>query len=350
MKEKVLIAMSGGVDSSVAAYLMQDSGYDCMGATMRLYDKFADDDERNLCDIRDAKSVCDKLGMDFHVLDYRDEFKSKVIDSFVSAYENGATPNPCTVCNRYMKFGMFLDAAIEIGASSIATGHYARIEKCGDRYLLKKAADEKKDQTYFLYSLTQAQLSRVHFPLGGLSKSDIRKIALDRGFVSAHKSDSQDICFVADGEYAELIKSYTGKTYPEGNFIDTNGNIIGTHLGIIHYTIGQRKGLGTAFGERLYVKEKNALTNEVMLSSNDKLYSKSLSANNLNWIALDSLPESFRAYGKIRYAANPEPCTVRMISKDEALVEFDSLQRAAARGQAIVFYDGDTVIGGGTII
>ncbi len=350
MDKKVLIAMSGGVDSSVAAYLMKEQGYDCAGATMRLYDKFSEHDCRNLSDINDAESVCRKLGMDFHVFDFREEFRKGVIDSFVSSYENGATPNPCAVCNRVMKFGAFSDAAEKIGIASIATGHYARIEKSNGRYFLKKAADERKDQTYFLYSLNQSQLSRAHFPLGSLAKTEIRQIAADKGFASAHKSDSQDICFVADGEYAALIKSYTGKTYPEGNFIDTEGRIIGTHRGIINYTIGQRKGLGTAFGERLYVKNKNAVSNEVMLSNDDKLYSDALRANRLNWIAFEKMSESFRAYAKIRYAAKEEPCTVCISGEDEISVKFDTPQRAAARGQAIVFYDGDIVIGGGTII
>lgn len=350
MDKKTLIAMSGGVDSSVAAYLMQTAGYDSMGATMRLYDKFPENDERNLNDIRDARNVCEKLGMDFEVFDFRKEFKKRVIDSFISAYENGATPNPCAVCNKYMKFGMLLDKAIDIGMDAVATGHYARVEKCGDRYLLKKALDDKKDQTYFLYSLNQAKLSRVYFPLGSLTKRDIREIASDKGFVSAHKSDSQDICFVSDGKYTELIEKYTGKIYPEGNFIDADGNVIGTHRGIINYTIGQRKGLGTAFGERLYVKDKNAQTNEVMLSSNEKLYSDCLSASDLNWIAFDKAPKSFRSYAKIRYASNPELCTVSITGEDEISVRFDSPQRAISRGQAIVFYDGDIVIGGGTII
>lgn len=349
MNNKALIAMSGGVDSSVAAYLMLQKGYECIGATMRLHDKFPPDDEKNLSDINDAKSVCRSLGIDFHVLDYRDEFKKEVIDRFISIYENGGTPNPCIECNRYMKFGKFLDAALKLGCDKMATGHYARIEEADGRYYLKKAADPKKDQTYFLYSLTQSQLSHVVFPLGSMTKDEIRALAMEQGFVSAHKSDSQDICFVPDGEYINVIKSFTNKSYPVGNFVDINGNPLGTHGGIINYTVGQRKGLGIAFGEKMYVKEKNIHTNEVVLAKNEDLFSNSLDASDFNWIAFDNPPQSIRAKAKVRYSTKEDDCTVFVTGKSQVHIEFDTPQRAIAQGQAVVLYDDDIVIGGGTI-
>lgn len=350
MNKKALIAMSGGVDSSVSAYLMQKKGYDCIGATMRLYDKYGSDEEKNLSDINDAKSVCNTLGIDFRVLDYRNEFKKEVIDRFISIYESGGTPNPCIECNKYMKFGKFLDAALSLDCDKMATGHYARIAEENGRFYLKRAADESKDQTYFLYSLTQEQLKHVEFPLGSMTKPEIRALAQKKGFVSAHKSDSQDICFVPDGEYINVIKSFTNKDYPKGDFVDTEGNKIGTHGGIINYTVGQRKGLGMAFGEKMYVKEKNVLTNEVVLSNNAKLFDYKLDADDFNWIVYDNPPEKLVAWAKIRYAARPELCTVYVTDKTKVHIEFNSPQRAIAMGQAVVLYDGDTVIGGGKII
>ncbi|MBO7289291.1 MAG: tRNA 2-thiouridine(34) synthase MnmA [Clostridia bacterium] len=349
MKTKVLIAMSGGVDSSVAAYLMQQKGYECVGATMRLHDKFPNDENKNLSDINDARSVCNSLGIDFRVLDCREEFKKEVIERFISIYENGGTPNPCIECNRYMKFGVFLNAALNLGCEKMATGHYARIEEAGGRFYLKKAADEKKDQSYFLYSLTQEQLKRVEFPLGDMTKDEIRSLAAERNFVSAHKSDSQDICFVPDGEYVSVIKNYTKKEYPQGDFTDSLGNKIGTHLGIINYTVGQRKGLGTAFGEKMYVKEKNPLENIVVLGKNEDLFSNSLDAEDFNWIAFDNPPPEFTAKAKVRYSAKEDSCTVFVSDKSKVHIEFNTPQRAIAKGQAVVLYDGDTVIGGGTI-
>jgi len=351
MKTKVLIAMSGGVDSSVAAYLMQKKGFDCIGATMRLHDKFPQDEEKNLSDINDAKSVCYSLGIDFHVLDYREKFKKEVIERFISIYEKGGTPNPCIECNRYMKFGVFLEAALNLDCEKIATGHYARIIEENGRFYLKKAKDERKDQSYFLYSLTQEQLKRVEFPLGDMTKDEIRSLAAERGFVSAHKSDSQDICFVPDGEYVSVIKNYTHKEYPTGDFTDVFGNKIGTHLGIINYTVGQRKGLGTAFGEKMYVKEKNPLENIVVLGKNEDLFSNSLDAEDFNWIVFDNPPEKFTAKAKVRYSAKEDICTVFVSSdKSKVRIEFDNPQRAIAKGQAVVLYDDDVVIGGGTIM
>lgn len=350
MNNKTLIAMSGGVDSSVAAYLMKQKGYECIGATMRLYDKSGSDEEKNLTDINDAKSVCNNLGIDFHVLDYREEFKKEVIDRFISIYENGGTPNPCIECNRYMKFGLFLEAALSLGCDKMATGHYARVENEGGRYYLKKAVDTKKDQTYFLYSLTQNQLKRVDFPLGEMTKDRIRQIALKQGFVSAHKGDSQDICFVPGGDYINVIKSFTQKTYPTGDFVDISDNIIGTHSGIINYTVGQRKGLGMAFGEKLYVKEKDIELNRVVLAKNEDLFSNSLDAVDFNWIVFETPPCSLKAKAKVRYSTKEDECTVYVTGKSTVHIEFNSPQRAIAKGQAVVLYDGDLVLGGGTII
>lgn len=345
MNKKALIAMSGGVDSCVAAYITKTCGYTCSGATMRLYDK----DTNPSSDIDDARSVCDRLGIEFHLFDFRDEFKECVIDSFISSYENGDTPNPCIECNRHMKFGRFLNEAINLGMDYIVTGHYAATEKSGSRYFLKKGSDSAKDQSYFLYNLTQFQLSHTLFPLGTMTKPEIRRIAEENGFVTARKKDSQDICFVPDGDYISVIKRFTDKHYPCGNFVDKHGKILGTHSGLINYTIGQRKGLGCAFGERLYVSDKNIATNEVVLVKNDELFSSSLDAKDFNWIAFDTPPEKLHTTAKIRYSANGSPATVYLTGEGTVHIEFDSPQRAIASGQSVVLYDGDYVVGGGII-
>lgn len=347
MAKKILIAMSGGVDSAVAAYLLQCQGNECSGAMMRLFDKSG---AGALSDAEDAKSICQKLNIDFHVLDCRSEFKEMVIDRFIDVYENGGTPNPCVICNRYLKFDLFLEKANELGIDVMATGHYARIEKSNERYLLKKGVDAAKDQSYMLYSLSQHQLSRAVFPLGSMTKSEIRQIAEENGFVNARKKDSQDICFVPDGDYASVIKEFTGKAYPPGNFVNVSGDILGTHQGLINYTVGQRKGLGCAFGEKLYVKEKNTDSNEVILARNDELFSSSLDACDFNWIAFDKAPDTIRANVKIRYSASEAAATVTVTGENEVHIEFDSPQRAIAKGQAVVVYDGEYVLGGGTII
>ena len=353
MNKKLLIAMSGGVDSSVASLLASNDGFECSGATMRLYDDMASVSNDELLSLdtpaHDALKVCQRLGIDFHLLDCRADFESKVINEFISAYERGDTPNPCVICNKQIKFGIFMDRAKEKGFDRIATGHYAICEKSGDRYLLKKGADASKDQSYFLYSLNQSQLSRTVFPLGGLTKDKIREIALENGFENASKKDSQDICFVPDGDYVSVIKKFTNKEYPKGNFVNTNGDIIGTHLGFINYTVGQRKGLGTGFGERVYVCSKNAATNEVVLGKNEDLFSSSLDACDFNWIATDVPTSSIRASAKVRYSAKEASVTVHPLSETKVHIEFDTPQRAIAKGQAVVLYDGDCVVGGGTI-
>ena len=352
--EKVLIAMSGGVDSSVAAYLMKQRGCDCVGVTMRL---FSNDDiglsrEKSCCsldDVQDARSVAAKLAIPYYVFNFTGDFKSQVIDRFTSAYACGQTPNPCIDCNRYLKFERLYERAQLMGCDAVVTGHYARIGQENGRFVLKKALDASKDQSYVLYSLTQEQLAHTRLPLGEFEKTDTRCIAEELGFFNARKPDSQDICFVPDGDYAAFIERTTGKTYPEGNFVDEQGNVLGRHRGIIHYTVGQRRGLGIAAETPLYVKRIDPERNEVVLCRDEALYSRALTAKELNWMAFDTPPQTFRASAKIRYRHTEQPCTVTALPGGRVAVEFDEPQRAATPGQAVVFYDGDTVLGGGVI-
>ncbi len=353
--KKAIIAMSGGVDSSVAAYLLKKDGYECIGATMRLFtnEEIGVKTEKSCCsldDVEDAKSVAKRLEMPHYVFNFTDEFEKKVIEKFVRAYETGATPNPCIDCNRYLKFEKLFQRMKELGFDCVATGHYARIEEENGRFLLKKAKDLSKDQSYVLYQMTQEQLSRTLFPLGNLTKEETRKIAEENGFVNAKKHDSQDICFVPDGDYAAFIEHYRKKSYKSGNFVDKNGNILGTHKGIIRYTIGQRKGLGLSLPAPMYVLRKDIEKNEVVLCENSELFSKELDIEDTNWIAFDMPPESFSAKVKIRYNQKEEPAKITVTGENRAHIEFKAPQRAIAKGQAAVIYDGDTVIGGGTIV
>ena len=352
--KRALIAMSGGVDSSVAAYMMKQEGCECIGATMKL---FENEDagilrEKTCCsldDVEDARRVASNLGIPYYVFNFTADFREKVIDNFVRAYENGATPNPCIDCNRYLKFERFFRRAMELECDYVVTGHYARIEQRDGRWLLLKAADEKKDQSYVLYSLTQFQLAHTRFPLGNMHKTETREIAEANGFANAQKKESQDICFVPDGDYAAAIKRFTGKTYPEGDFTDMDGNVLGRHKGIIKYTIGQRKGLGLALKQPMYVCRKDMEHNSVVLGLNDDLFSKSLDVYDMNWIAFDEPPAEFRAKVKIRYRQAEQWATITPTGADSAHVEFDEPQRAITSGQAAVIYDGDIVVGGGTI-
>lgn len=349
-----LIAMSGGVDSSVAAYLMKTAGYDCIGVTMRLFNNEGAvlPGEKSCCsleDTEDARSVAYRLGIPYYVFNFTGDFRREVIDRFIAAYEEGRTPNPCIDCNRYMKFGRLYQRAAELGCGTIVTGHYARIGNDGGRFLLLKAADPAKDQSYFLYSLTQEQLSHTMFPLGDMTKEETRRIAEDQGFINAKKRDSQDICFVPDQDYAAVIARYTGKNYPRGSFVDTAGRVLGEHKGIIHYTIGQRKGLGLALPEPLYVKGKDIVKNEVILACADELFLSSLDAGDFNWIACPPPTAPMRVRAKTRYKQEEIPAVVHTTGERTVRVEFDRPVRAISPGQAVVLYDGDVVVGGGTI-
>ena len=357
MIKKALIAMSGGVDSSVAAYLMQQRGFDCTGITLKLFDSDTglEAGEKTCCsldDIEDARSVCRRLEIPHFVYNFKDSFSENVIARFIRAYETGCTPNPCIDCNRYIKFDKLIRRAEELGFDCVVTGHYARVlydEKAG-RWLLKKALDLSKDQSYVLYSLTQRQLSKTVFPLGEMTKDETRTLAEQTGFVNARKHDSQDICFVPDGDYARFIEEYTGKTYPCGDFVDENGNVLGEHKGIIRYTVGQRKGLGLALPHPMYVKEKNLAENKVVLCDNDALFSKELFAEDLNLISVEALTEPTRVNARVRYNQKEQPATVYPAGENTVRVVFDEPQRAVAKGQAVVLYQGDSVIGGATII
>ena len=357
MGKKAIIAMSGGVDSSVAALLMKNSGYECIGATMKLYtnEDAGVSREKGCCslsDVEDAKSVAHRLGMLHYVFNFTDKFRECVIDRFVKSYENGQTPNPCIDCNRYLKFDKMLLRMKEIDFDYIVTGHYARIEydENTGKYLLKKAVDSTKDQSYVLYMLTQDQLAHIKFPLGAYTKKEIRKIAEENNFVTAHKSDSQDICFVPDGDYASFIERYLGKSFPHGDFVLRDGTVLGKHKGIIHYTLGQRKGLGVSYTKPLFVCEINTETNNVVLGDNADLFTDTLKANNVNIISGKDFSSPVRCKAKIRYRHEEQPATAFVDGNGILNVKFDEPQRAVTKGQAVVLYDGDTVLGGGEII
>lgn len=352
---KILIAMSGGVDSSVAAKLLCDAGNECIGCTMKLFDNCDAGLSRSrtccsLDDIEDARSVAFSLGMRYYVFNFKDDFREKVIKKFASAYLAGQTPNPCIDCNRYMKFDKLYERARLLVCDKIATGHYARIEFDGEKYLLKKARDESKDQSYVLYMLTQEQLAHTLFPLGELIKSETRAIAEASKLTNAQKPDSQDICFVLDGDYAAAIERLTGKTSAPGNFIDTDGNVLGTHRGITHYTIGQHRGLGLALPERRYVCKIDAGSGTVTLGSGTELYSREVLVRDFNWISGEAPSGPIRCSAKIRYRQPEQAANVEPLSENEALIRFDTPQRAVTPGQSAVLYDDDTVLGGGIIV
>lgn len=367
MSKKALIAMSGGVDSSVAAYLMKEAGYDCIGATMKLYqnDDIVINKEHTCCsldDVADARAIAYSMGMDHYVMNFSEHFKEEVMDKFVRCYECGITPNPCIDCNRYLKFEYLFQRAKELGYDYVVTGHYARItyDEARGRYLLKKAVDPVKDQSYVLYSLTQEQLAHTLFPLGDMQKSETRALAEEHGFVNAKKHDSQDICFVPDGNYAAFIEQHACRHYPEGDFVDVEGHVLGRHKGIIRYTIGQRKGLGLSLKEPMYVMDVDVQKNVVVLGRDKDLFSRRLIAEDVNLIAVDKDSVfgtastennrwSVRVTAKVRYRHAEAPATASILPDGRLEVVFDEPQRAITKGQAVVLYDGDIVVGGGTI-
>ena len=346
--------MSGGVDSSVAAYVMREKGFECMGCTMRLYenDMIGEDLFGTCCslkDTQDARAVCEKIGIPYNIYHYEAEFREKVIEPFVCSYERGETPNPCIRCNRFLKFDLLYSKARELGYDNIVTGHYARIEECDGHMYLKKAVDLNKDQSYVLYDLTEEQLRHTFFPLGDMTKSQTRQIAEENGFVNMHKKESQDICFVPDGDYAGMIKRYRGREYPEGDFVDLKGNVLGRHEGIINYTIGQRRGLGIPADRRLYVYRIDVQNNRVILADDEDLFSTEVKVRDFHWITGELPTEPVRCSAKIRYRHREKPAVVTCTGDGRAQIVFDEPQRAITPGQSAVLYDGDIVLGGGII-
>lgn len=356
-EKRALIAMSGGVDSSVAAALMCEEGYDCVGVMMKLFhNETVDIPKGHTCcsldDSEDARRVAYRLGMPFYVFNFTDDFAGKVIDRFVAAYENGATPNPCIDCNRFMKFEKLYQRARALECDTIVTGHYARVEynEASGRWLLKKGVNRAKDQSYVLYFLNQEQLAHTRFPLGTYEdKEEVRQMAEKYGFVNAAKHDSQDICFVVNGDYGDFMEQYTGKTYPHGLFVDTDGKVLGEHKGIIRYTIGQRKGLGLALPAPMYVCRKDMKENKVILSSESGLYSRELLAEDFNWIAYEKPDRPVKVTAKTRYHAKEAAAEAAVLPDGTVRIVFEEPQRAITVGQAVVLYDEDVVVGGGTI-
>ena len=354
-KNSILIAMSGGVDSSVAALLLRDAGFDCFGVTMRLFDPTALDPSMPIptcgtaSEAEDARRIAEALGIPFQIRDLSADFRQNVIDYFIKTYAEGGTPNPCVQCNKTMKFGKLLAVGAELGCAEIATGHYARVEKSGTRPLLLKAKDPSKDQSYVLWQLTSDQLARTRFPLGAMTKDEVRDIALANGFCNANRRDSQDICFVPDGDYVSFIARNSNLRFPTGNFVDIHGNVLGEHQGLIRYTIGQRKGLGIAFGKPTYVCKKDPKTKVVVLGDNSDLFSRELIAKEINLTAIDRIDAPLRVQAKVRYSARPAWATAEQTENDTLRLVFDEPQRAISPGQSVVLYDGDVVLGGGII-
>jgi tRNA-specific 2-thiouridylase len=349
--------MSGGVDSSVAAHLLKEQGYDVIGVTMQIWqdeDNFTQEESGGCCGLSavdDARRVANALDIPYYVMNFKNEFKSAVIDYFAEEYLKGHTPNPCIACNRYVKWESLLKRSLDIGAEYIATGHYARVIQLENgRYTLQKSVTAAKDQTYALYNLTQYQLAHTLMPVGEYTKDAIREIAKDINLRVANKPDSQEICFIPDNDYAKFITEYTGETPMEGNFVTSDGKVLGKHKGIIHYTVGQRKGLNLAMGHPVFVLAIRPETNEVVIGNGDEVYSNKLLAGNLNFMAIEDLDGEMTVDAKIRYSHKGSKCVIRKIDKDTVECIFEEPQRAITPGQAVVFYEGDIVIGGGTIL
>jgi len=350
---KVVVGMSGGVDSAVAAYLLQLAGYEVIGLTLRNW-VAADGQESRCCEIDDARRVCDTLGIPYYVRNCFSTFQEKVIDPFVDDYLHGRTPNPCVICNRVLKWEEMLSFASSMGAEYVATGHYASLERLENgRYTVKMASHTQKDQTYMLYRLTQEQLAATLMPLGKLSKDEVRSIAEKAGLSVANKPDSQEICFVTDGDYANYIEENTTADIPgEGNFVDEDGKVLGTHKGIIHYTVGQRKGLGIALGAPAYVKRIDADKNEVVLASEDAIYSEKVTCHDVNFLSIPPMEtgDKVPAFVKIRYHHKAQKAMLEAVNNNEIIITFDEPVKAATPGQSAVFYDENNyVIGGGII-
>ncbi len=358
MKKKVVVGMSGGVDSSVAACLLKEQGYDVIGVTMQIWqeeDHVSEEENGGCCGlsaVEDARRVAWTLGIPYYVMNFRREFKENVMDYFSDEYLRGRTPNPCIACNRHVKWEALLERSLEIGADYIATGHYARILKLPNgRYTVQNSVTRAKDQTYALYNLTQEQLSHTLMPIGDYTKDEVRKIAEDRGLAVAKKKDSQEICFIPDNDYAGYIDRTASEVPGEGNFVDKYGNVLGRHKGITHYTVGQRKGLNLSMGRPVFVTEIRPETNEVVIGDNGDVFSDSLVCSNLNWMAVNGLDGKERAVtAKIRYSHQGAPCVIRELPDGTVSCRFDTPQRAITPGQAVVFYENDYVLGGGVIL
>ncbi|MCI9070650.1 tRNA 2-thiouridine(34) synthase MnmA [uncultured Clostridium sp.] len=354
-KKKVVIGMSGGVDSSVAAYLLKEQGYDVIGVTMQIWQEDKDYTEReggccSLSAVDDARRVANKIGIPFYVMNFRDSFKEKVIDYFVQEYIDGKTPNPCIACNKHLKFDELLRKAQGIGADYVATGHYAKIEKDENgRYLLIRSDDDRKDQTYALYNFTQEQLAHTLMPCGEYTKDRIREIAKEIGLSVYNKKDSEEICFIPDNDHGRYISEARPLEVTPGNFVDKNGNILGKHKGIVYYTIGQRKGLGIALGRPVFVTDINPRTNEVVLGPEEDIFKTDLVAKDVNFIPFDKLEEPITVEAKVRYSGRPAEAVISPLRGGKIKVSFKEKQRAITKGQSVVFYQGNKVVGGGII-
>lgn len=345
INKKVMVAMSGGVDSSVAAVLLKNQDYSVLGGTLRLFER----DNNVAPEVELAKDVCKKLGIEHFTFDKREEFKEKIISYFSKSYENGLTPNPCIECNKHIKFGALLDEAQKLGSDYIATGHYSKIIRENSKSFIIRPEDRKKDQTYVLWRLTQEQLSHILMPLGDYTKDEVREIAEEYNFLSAKAKESQDICFVPDGDYAAFLKDFCGVSFTEGDYLDINGNCLGKHLGHQNYTVGQRKGLGIALGKPQFVISKDAATNTVVLSDEEYLFKTRVYVTDVNIMSGEIPKAAFSCTAKCRYSAKDSKCRVEMLDETTAVLEFSVPQRAPSYGQSAVFYDGDRLLGGGII-